>query len=481
MTTLPSPKPTLLAPPNLTNNSSTGDIFRQPEVRELVHSDFLVLPCDIISELDGTHLLQQWFIQQVGLAESPEATRSSMLHISSEKFGISSYRPSRRSGLSVWYPTKGDDIFTVKKEQTDFMVTAPIQNTANDSSSNIRKHVTQLVHSIPTDSLKDMLAEKQKWQLRHELFKKFPYVNIRTTMRDAHIYFFPRWIIDLVKAEYLESIGEDLIDLWAKASWQEGLARKAGLCHILNPPIPNPEDQEDMSSSPSDETLGLNEKLNIIDYTSTRPRAVSHINSKYDHPRSSLTAAPSGSQAQSITKTTHVPPILAYLLPQSSDSPLIRRVDTIPALLAVSLQLAKLQATSEIPKGEATSPIAHANKVAHPDSVSKSARVETANCLIAENVTVGDRCHIKESVIGIGCEIGQGVRLNRCVLMDHVKIGDNVTLADCIVGRHCSVEGGARNSADKTELQDCQLQNGYVVSWGSKCLFDFPSHFLVRM
>ena len=52
--------------------------------------------------------------------------------------------------------------------------------------------------------------------------------------RDAHIYVFPTWVMDMINQnEHFDSIGEDVVGWWAKAGWQEGLADKLGLREIL--------------------------------------------------------------------------------------------------------------------------------------------------------------------------------------------------------------------------------------------------------
>src|ERR1700709_281829 len=60
LTGLPLPKPDLLAPKELDQNTGTAQIFRLPEVRAIVKGDFIVLPCDLVCELGGESLIESW-------------------------------------------------------------------------------------------------------------------------------------------------------------------------------------------------------------------------------------------------------------------------------------------------------------------------------------------------------------------------------------------------------------------------------------
>src|SRR5271167_2314798 len=73
LTSLPSPKPNLLAPERLDQTTGTAEIFRLPQVRAAITGDFIVLPCDLVCELGGESLLETWMIKQAGLGG---ATRS---------------------------------------------------------------------------------------------------------------------------------------------------------------------------------------------------------------------------------------------------------------------------------------------------------------------------------------------------------------------------------------------------------------------
>lgn len=468
LTSLPAPKPVVLAPQELTQTTGTGEIFRLPEVQKAITSDFVVLPCDLICELDGAALLQSWMVLEAGLGGATGGLVDGMpTHLSSggEKSG-------RRGGLGVWYPTKGLEGVSTKGEETDFIATTPLPPSSVPSpEGSLRLNVEKLVLSIPTSTVKDITEEQKSLPIRHSLLKRHGRIKMKTSHRDAHIYFFPYWIKEMMKKnEDFDSVAEDVLGWWAKAGWQDGLADKLGLRDILDDGTTTPDADDMMASSMNfgeeEVDLASMSSTSVRRQTAAPPRCFSDAFAS----RVPSFNKPGSSDELSLT----VPPILAYVQPaQSETSPqsLIRRVDTSALLLSISLRLAKLPSITEsTAAGSSPSAFAHQAKVAHADMIEKQSRVTEADSLVAENVTIEGRVNIKESVIGVGCKIGTGSRLTRCLLMEGAVVGDYVTLTGCILGRRCKVEGGAPRDEDKTRLTDCEVQGGYVVEWGSKSI-----------
>ncbi|KAI9711194.1 MAG: hypothetical protein M1820_002181 [Bogoriella megaspora] len=467
LTSLPAPKPDILAPKDLTQTTGTGEIFRFPEVQKAIKGDFIVLPCDIICELDGTSLLESWMVQEAGLGGANGGIDEDGRHI---RLGLGGEMRERRGGLAVWYPTKGEN--AIKNEETDFVATTPLPApVVSPSPSSLRPDIGNLVYSMPTDTLNDVTEEHKSFPIRHSLLRKHGRIKMRTTHRSAHIFFFPYWILPMItNNEVIENVGEDVLGWWAKAGWQTGLGDKLGLRDILNG-----------DSSPNGdalETSGIDSVLDDeVDLASMSSTWTSPPQPQPDHESLSVSFAsriPSSIRpSPSSSKPLSIPPILAYLQPSTPDRKLIRRVDTAPSLLNTSLLLAKLPSLDDQSSSQPAhpSPFAHTSKIAYPDGVEKPSRVETESTLLDANVTIGARCNIKESVIGANCAIGSGSRLQRCLLMEHCVVGENVQLTGCILGRRCKVEGGPVGKGDggeKTRLTDCEVQEGFVVPWGAE-------------
>ncbi|GAB1313614.1 Translation initiation factor eIF-2B subunit gamma [Madurella fahalii] len=437
LTSLPYPRPDLLAPKDLDQNTGTAEILRLPELQAVVTSDFLVLPCDLVCELGADKLVQAWMVKSASLADllgdsrSPNAVRS--------------------GGLGVWYETK--TATPIKGEETDFMATVPLPaSSVLPATGSLFPNMSKLVYSMPTDSLKDLVEEKKGYPIRHGLLRKHPRIRMLTTHRDAHIYIFPRWVMEFIKEnERLETLGEDVIGWWAKAGWQKGLSSKLGLDKILR--------SKTGSGSGSEEEHALagggdsTRKLGVDSTAADEPNPVVSVKNG----AGSKGGSPPPSEQDRVQDDENpVPPMIAYIHPSDPSAPIIRRVDTAQLLLQISLQLAKLPSVEEVGSAEAASPFAHARKVAYPEGVKPRTTIAKGDSLVADNVTVQEKTSIKECVIGANCQIGEGAKLSQCLLMDGVVVGRNCKLTKCVLGKRSEVGEGC-------VLADCEVQDNLLV------------------
>jgi translation initiation factor eIF-2B subunit gamma len=436
LTGLPLPKPNILAPKDLDQNTGTAQIFRLPEVRAAINGDFIVLPCDLVCELGGESLIESWMVKEAGLGGADAGGRS-------PKTALDSPRGGRKGGLGVWYETKGETI--VKGEETDFIATSPLETlSVPPPKSSLLSHVSRLVYSVPTDTLNDITEEKKTLPIRHSLVRAHSRIRMLSSHRDAHIYIFPAWVLDMINLnEHFDSIGEDVIGWWAKAGWQDGLGDKLGLREVFRNPDSAAKDDNLLQDAPTDD----------VDFASLSTTRTSKL------------------QAPEASDQLVIPPILAYIhpskpTPKTPTVPLIRRVDTAPLLLSISLQLAKLDSIENLGR-EASSPFAHQSKVAYPEGIASKTTVTRPDCLLAENVTVEEKCSIKECVIGANCQIKSGAKLTRCVLMDGVVVGKGCKLTGCILGKR-SVIG------EDSILVDCEVQENLLVEAKSKFYLSRP-------
>ncbi|GAW15206.1 hypothetical protein ANO14919_046150 [Xylariales sp. No.14919] len=419
LTSLPHPRPDLVSPQGLDYNTGTAEILRLPEIRDLVKCDLVVLPCDLVCEIGGDKLLQAWMVKASSLPDllgEEEAPRCS-------------------GGLGVWYDTK--TVNPIKGEETDFLATTPLPKDLTSPKNSILQHLSYLALFMPTDSLNDLVEEKNSLPLRHGLLRKHPKLKILTTHRDAHIYFLPKWVVDFVKEnEKLETIGEDVVGWWAKATWQKGLPEKLGLTKVLQGRTTG---TESTSSTREDSPPPRGEALNS------------------QGGEGSPSADPEDAHNSLLNKRSRpsVLPVLAYIHPPEPDAPLLRRVDTAQLLLAVSLRLAKLPSIEETGP-DAASPFAHPKKIAYPDGVKPRTTITRQDSLIADNVMVDEKTSIKECVVGANCQIKEGAKLFQCLLMDGVVVGKGCKLTRCILGKRSDIGEGSI-------LTDCEVQENLLV------------------
>lgn len=426
LTALPLPRPSILAPADLDQNTGTAEIFRLPAIRDAIKSDFVVLPCDLICEIPGEKLVQSWMIRAASMSDILAAP------------SLPGVEHRFSGGMGVWYETKTP--LGVKKEETDFIATTPISSANLPPKGSLTSHLTNLVYSMPKDSLKDLTEEKSGLPLRHGLLRQHPRIRMLTTYRDAHLYIFPRWIIDFIQAnDRLESITEDVIGWWAKAGWQAGLGEKLGLNTILKTEDDDSDSNSDHDHTPSPERRPSEDTL--------PPRIPGER-------RASIAGSFRDPDAQGDSKDVPVPPILAYIHPSNESAPLVRRVDTAQLLLNVSLALAKIPSVEET--GTAVSPFAHNKKVSYPEGVKSRTTITRQDSLVGDNVTVEEKVAIKESVVGANCHISEGAKISQCLLMDGAVVGKNCKLTKCILGKRCVI-------GDGSVLTNCEVQENLLV------------------
>ena len=368
--------------------------------------------------------------------------------------GIGGEGGGRRGGLGVWFQTKVEG--SAKGDETDFVMITPLEQPAVlPSDGSLRSSLSRLVYSTPTDTLNDITEEKKGFPIRHGLIRKYGRVRMLTTYRDAHIYFFPHWVLDMIQNnETMNSISEDVVGWWAKAGWQEGLGDKLGLRDVLGRP------QESRGVVIGHRNDPAEAEMDIGSLSSTR---TSNLKNDLKKDSGAILASrmstPSLSEKEiksTAKRELMIPPMLAYIQPSTTDAPLIRRVDTAALLLSVSLKLAKLEAIEEVGKA-ASSPFAHQQKIAYPEGVaSQRCTITKTDSLLAENVTVEEKSVVKESVVGANCHIKAGARLVRCVLMDGAVVGERCQLTGCILGRRCQID---RESV----LKDCEVQDDIKI------------------
>ncbi|KAJ5499092.1 hypothetical protein N7453_008143 [Penicillium expansum] len=205
------PMPKVLAPQELQATMATAQLLRLPEVQSCIESDFFLLPCDLVCEIEGAYLLQMWMASQ---GQIPMAEEKRYL----------------RGGLCVYYHAQN----AAKDEALDLIAVEPLRQIKNSARSSHK--LSKLLMSIGMDTVKSNLDRDKGFLLRRSFAKRqATQAKMLTGYRDAHLYIFPYWVKDLARRqERLVSISEDLIGLWAKSTWQRGLHEKLGMGACLS-------------------------------------------------------------------------------------------------------------------------------------------------------------------------------------------------------------------------------------------------------
>lgn len=380
--------PRIISPKHLTHNSGTAEILRMSEVVAVLSSDFVVLPCDFVTDMDGTTLVELF------LSLSPENPL--------------------RGGMGLWYQATGTS--ALKGEEPDFIATTQLANTKLGRRSNDGLTYSRLVVAMPADALNDVLDEGAGLRIRKSLIQANPALKLLRSCRDAHVYFLPHWILNFIALnKSIDSISEDVIGLWAKASWQPSLAAQLGF--------------EDLSKTECSE-IDI-ELAGLLQGSDSEPN---------DNGSNIILA----------------PPIIAAI--QSSvggTTPIIRRVDTPTLLLSISRQIARLPTQDEA--SGTINPLAHAVRITSPKMVAPRCTTGKLDSLLAHQVDMQEKSMIKDSVIGPGVVIGPSGRISGCVVMEGSNIGPGCSLEDTVVGRRCNI-------GPRCRLKDCVIQDRYTMA-----------------
>ncbi|EXJ91108.1 hypothetical protein A1O1_04215 [Capronia coronata CBS 617.96] len=475
LTSLPSPTPDLLAPEELEFTTPTAELLRLPEVQANIKSDFLVLPCDLICAVSGDAFLETYLTRLGGPGGIGSSTGLDNDTSRNELLALGGERRGRRGGLSIWYNTV-DREESVKGEECDFMCTTkvdpehdiPLSKTASSQTQGILR---KLVWTMPMSELWDHCEENKSWKIRQSLLRKHGAIKCMTRYRDSHIYLFPYWVKDFAKLnEDFESVSEDLVGTWAKAEWRKPSYRaRFGARKIFSQK--NSLERSELLSH----ERPIEEEIDLLSLSSTQitaqpvsespptvrtARLASRVHA--DAEDSILSPSEESQAGEEAGPIPLVPPILSYILPSAPDAPLVRRVDTTPLLLSVSLSLAKLPAIEEsLAARIPVSPFAHQSKIHATTTIAPRVTISRADTLIDSNGTIATQCVIKSSVIGASVAIGTGTRITGCVIMDGVTIGDKCVLTNTVVGKKAKV-------GNKCSLVGCEVQDGNVVADGTE-------------
>lgn len=471
LTSLPTPTPDLLAPRELEYETATAELLRLPQVQKIIRSDFLLLPCDLICDIQGETLLDTYLTRIGGLAGAGIST-SEYGPKRPLTAGLGGESSGRRGGLSIWYNTANREE-SVKKEECDFMCSAKLNQEMTAplaSRSEAPGNLRNLVWTMPMSELKEQTEEDKSWRIRSSLLRKHGNVKCLTQYRDSHIYFLPYWIKQFAALNKdFESFSEDLIGTWAKAEWRKPAYRARFGSTELFPTTSLPTEDDAPLDRP------VEDEINLLSLSSTQtvlppPKSNTELKfaSRVQPPKldDSILSDPSNDPNDSATNTSAsitplFPPIAAYILPSAPTAPLVRRVDTTPLLLSVSLLLAKLPSHEDDTKAGsiASSPFAHPSKVHPTATVAPQVTISKSDSLVGANTAIATRCVIKNSVIGANVTIGSRTRITGSVIMDGATVGEGCELNGTVVGKRVKIGGAAK-------LTGCEVQDGNVMGEG---------------
>lgn len=233
-------------------------------------------------------------------------------------------------------------------------------------------------------------------RLRKSLFAKVPAVSLRRDLLDAHVYFFARWVIDLVMARpSISSIKGELVPFLINKQF-----RRSALL-ALRPLV-----------------AGETEEAEDLDVTASQPLLL---------PLSS----PPLTDAELVGNLVRCHLVIG-------DGLYARRVTSLAEYQACNRDLARAGASGF----DLFQPLTEKGQFIDPSAkISAKTQIGPESCIGKETV-IGDRCSVKKSNIGQHCTIAANVKLGGVVIMDNVVIRENCQLQNVIVGSGARIMEG---------------------------------------
>ena len=255
--------------------------------------------------------------------------------------------------------------------------------------------------------LKSAIDVHESLEVRTALLWRYPRMNLTTTLQDAHIYFFKRWVVDLIRRnKKISSLRTDLLPVLAKMQWQSQLRDREGIAERIN--------------------VTPTKLITVLPRQSTAPPTLDDQSNPM--PVNLKTSSP-----------------IKVALYVTSPNQYTLRANSLPTYLLVNHHLAVL----------------HPEPHKHPSSHAGAKTSVGNDSLVAENCVLGERVQIRKSVLGTNVHVGSKTTVKGSVIMEGVVLGEMVKVENCVVCR------GAR-LGEKVSLTDCFVGAGYVVEPGTK-------------
>lgn len=150
-------------------------------LRPLIKSDFLVMGCDLITDIPP-HML------------------------------INAHRTLNSSMTAFFFDSANlENVDRVNKEDAEIV--------------GIQDMTSRLLITLRKSDLQD-----DEINLRRSLMNTFPLIHLHSKLRDGHLYIFKNWVIDLVvKNKLISSIKNDLVPLLLLCQHRDAIAAREGI------------------------------------------------------------------------------------------------------------------------------------------------------------------------------------------------------------------------------------------------------------
>lgn len=92
-----------------------------------------------------------------------------------------------------------------------------------------------------------------------------------------------------------------------------------------------------------------------------------------------------------------------------------------------------------------------------------------ARCVVGDDTEVGDKCVVKNSILGPGCKIGQNVRLANAIVMENVVVLDGSQIQNCVLSSRSTVGANSQLTlcivGPSFEVPEGTSEKGSATAW----------------
>ncbi|XP_005101815.1 translation initiation factor eIF-2B subunit gamma [Aplysia californica] len=274
--------------------------------------------------------------------------------------------------------------------------------------------------------------------LSKRFLDRFPCTRIQSKWTDCHVYMINKFVIEyLINRSDINSLQGELLPQVVKKQMSTLVKDKSHEEADMTT-----TEEADMTSADADNKP--EKRKDLIDYVA---------GCEFDLTREanflSLTSSNFGASPDSPQKDL----IRCYAYRQTAG--FCVRANTIAAYFEACKQIPRLMLQFLDNKSKGTMP-----PVPESTSIKPKSQVG-ADCLLGENVEIGEKVSIKKSVIGRHCKIDDKVKITNSIIMDHVTILESSNISNCIICDSAKI-------GDKCELNSCIVGQKQSISTMSK-------------
>eukprot|EP01111_Echinosteliopsis_oligospora_P013260 TRINITY_DN4715_c0_g1_i1.p1 TRINITY_DN4715_c0_g1~~TRINITY_DN4715_c0_g1_i1.p1 ORF type:complete len:320 (+),score=99.57 TRINITY_DN4715_c0_g1_i1:167-1126(+) len=227
--------------------------------------------------------------------------------------------------------------------------------------------------------IKSSVEEEGDLSVNKALLMRYPHMRINTTLLDAHLYVFSRWVLDALDEKFKEkkkisSIKEELVPYLISC---QGSSRKQ---QELPPTA---------KTSPQELALTM---------------ASTYVSKDPSSPSDNISC-------------------FAYVM----DKGYCTRATDVATYLEANRDIARSAAVYMPFEKKGKNNFIDESSNIHPQTQTG------ADCVVGAGSKMGERCSVKKSIIGKHCIIGDNVKITNSVIMDYVFIGHGCNITDSVI------------------------------------------------